>query len=79
MRCKRRHHKIVLEFYKKAKRRSDAAYPYVRHQIADAHCQVCVGKGIKAWRDLVRWQAVREVYWNRLIKMRPRGNEFFSY
>ena len=76
MRLCSKHHKCVLKAYRRTIK-TNHQYPFLRHEIADAKCFIAVEN-----RDpdsLIRWQDRRTEYYNRLIKLRPRNNEFFSY
>jgi hypothetical protein len=74
-----RHNRYVIKRFKEAVQDEEASYPFVRWAIADAKCFLAVCKGPKGCEDLVRWQNNRDRYFQTIIKLRPRNNEFFSY
>lgn len=72
----RKHKKELIKTYREAKEIS-RGYPFIRYQIADIKCLLALKKDDVY--DLAKWQKRRDVYWHRLIRERPRNNEFFSY
>jgi hypothetical protein len=77
-----KHDRYVVKRFKEALQETQdnkASYPFLRWTIADAKCFLAVRKGLKGFQDLVRWQDNRDRYFQTIIKLRPRDNEFFSY
>jgi len=71
--------KYLIKRYKEAKRLR-MKYPMVRWVISDAKCQMAIDKkGLTGMKDLVKWQESRNRYWDKIMELRPRNNEFFSY
>lgn len=71
--------KGLIRAYKRAISEPNMGYPYVRWAISDYKCFKSVDKGMDGFEDLVRWQEIRERYFKKIIELRPRCNEFFSY
>jgi len=74
-----RKRKYIIKRYKEVLSSGDVQYPFLRYQIADAKCLEAVGKGQAGFYDLIKWQDIRSRYFDTLVKLRPRNNEFFSY
>ena len=60
------------------KENRDKDYLFLRWCIADYYCTKALYEENNFY-ELKYWQIVREKYWRRIIRKRPRNNEFFSY